>query len=673
MEGSRVKRWALRASLPLALLLIPAPGASAATCTAAASGAWTSPATWTCGAPGVPGTGDAVVIPAGKTVSVAAGDTENAAYLTLGGTLALGDEAELDAGGLAASGGTISGPQYAMLVVTTATGAQATVDGSGLTVDGAYLNVTGDGSFAIAGPLSLNDGGWVESGVDAIWTGSAPWRIGGAAGTPASGFEVFGAQLTIAGATAAQPAGASGAGVIQLNGGSTLTKQDATTSDLGIDVLIEGAAIRVVAGKLIGDFQGAGSLSVDPGATLVLGGSGLQVAPPAIDMDGGALEVEPDADVTLQLPNPPALRRLAVGAGATLGLSIDDGATGPVSEPETLVVALGDEIAVASGATLGIAGGGGTLALGEHGTLSGSGTLDASLANDAGAVSPAGSLRVTGNYVQLAAAALVLDLRAAGSDALVVAGSASLAGTLEVRTSYAPAATAAPLVLGARAKPSGTFAKTRAPLPGGRAWEPAYTASGVTLGLASGGGGVAPTALTRPSLQPAVPVVGGRTRCLPGKWQGAQALKYEWLRGGKPIARAKTARYRVAPADRGRPLACRVTASASGGAHAVVTSKPARARTGLGIGAVTVRAGGGLAAALRCTASERGCRGSLRVLVAGRVVASGRFALRSPGAVVQLAHVVAGGAPAGRAVVRASYRNAKGASREVRFRIVLPG
>ena len=74
-----------------------------------------------------------------------------------------------------------------MLVVTTDTGTQATVESSGLTVDGASLNVTGDGTFAVAGPLSLNDGGWVESDIDAIWTGSAPWRIGGAAGSPLVG------------------------------------------------------------------------------------------------------------------------------------------------------------------------------------------------------------------------------------------------------------------------------------------------------------------------------------------------------------------------------------------------------------------------------------------------------------------------------------------------------
>ena len=126
------------------------------------------------------------LIPAGKTVSVAADDTQNAGRLTLRGTLALGDQAELDADGLAAGGGTVSGPQYAMLVVTTDTGHTGHGRELGLTVDGAYLNVTGDGTFAVAGPLSLNNGGWVESDVDAIWTGSAPWRIGGAAGSPPS-------------------------------------------------------------------------------------------------------------------------------------------------------------------------------------------------------------------------------------------------------------------------------------------------------------------------------------------------------------------------------------------------------------------------------------------------------------------------------------------------------
>ena len=55
-------------------------------------------------------------------------------------------------------------------------GTQATVDAGGLTVDGAYVNVTGDGTFGVAGPLTVTDGGWVESDVDATWSGTAPWH-----------------------------------------------------------------------------------------------------------------------------------------------------------------------------------------------------------------------------------------------------------------------------------------------------------------------------------------------------------------------------------------------------------------------------------------------------------------------------------------------------------------
>ena len=113
--------------------------------------------------------------------------------------------------------------------------------------------------------------------------------------------------------------------------------------------------------------------------------------------------------------------------------------------------------------------------------------------------------------------------------------------------------------------------------------------------------GKAPTSLAKPRLRPAVPVVGGRTRCLPGGWKGARSLTYQWLRGGKAIAGATTARYLVAPADRGRRLACRVIATAAGGAHAAATSKRARARAGLRIGKVTAKSGGSYSVVLRCT------------------------------------------------------------------------
>ena len=115
---------------------------------------------------------------------------------------------------------------------------QATVDAGGLSVDGAYVNLAGDGTFGVAGPLALTNGGWVESDVDTTWSGGAPGSSAAARqppdSPPTSGFEMVGAQLTITAATSAQAAAGGGEGVIQLDGGATLFKQDATTTTLGV-------------------------------------------------------------------------------------------------------------------------------------------------------------------------------------------------------------------------------------------------------------------------------------------------------------------------------------------------------------------------------------------------------------------------------------------------------
>ncbi|MDX6631720.1 MAG: hypothetical protein QOH00_3966, partial [Gaiellales bacterium] len=593
-----MRRVALLALLPLALLLIPAPGVSAASCTANASGLWTMPGIWSCHA--VPGPSDAVVIPAGKTVSIAAGDNPGAASVTLeGGALALGDSSELDASDFAAiGGGTISGPQYALLEVALGDGVQASVDAGGLTVDGAYVNMTGDGTFAVAGPLTLTDGGWVESDVGTSWSGPVPWLLGGGSATPpgpppTSGFEMVGSRLTITSATAAQAAAGGGDGVIQLDGGATLLKQDATTTTLGLGVLLDTSEIHVVAGRLIGRFQGSAELNVSAGATLGLGGSGLQLAPPAIDLTGGTIEIQPGADIALALPGAPALHRIGILAGAALDVSIDSG-SGPVdaaAAPDDLA----KEVAIGTGATLSIDGGGGIIGLSADETLSGGGVLDGSLVNGAGTVAPNGTLHLTGNYTQAAGGTLALDLRSASDgDQLKVDGSVDLDGTLRVATDYAPSGAATALALVSTAKPAGTFAKALAPISAARAWAPAYGAAGVTLTIGAPGavGRDAPTSLTAPSLRPATPVVGGRTHCLPGSWKGAHALAYQWLRGSKPIAKATAAGYLVAPGDGGHGLSCRVTATATDGSKAVGMSRRARARVGLAVGGMSVAAGG---------------------------------------------------------------------------------
>ena len=531
----------------------------------------------------------------------------------------------------------------------------------------------------MAGPLVLTNGGWIESDVDTTWSGGAAWQLGGGAGTPpdpppASGFEMVGAQLTITAATSAQATAGGGEGVIQLDSGATLVKQDATTTTLGVSVLLDTSEVNVAAGRLIGRLQGAADLSVAPGATIGLAGSGVQLAPPSIHLSGGTVEVEAGADVALQLPAAPALRHIGLLAGAALDVAIDGG-SGPV-DAESAPDELAREIAIGTGATLSLDGGGGILGLAGGETLGGAGVLDGSLVNTAGTVSPNGTLHLTGGYAQGAEGTLSLDLRNAGDgDSLQADGLVNLAGTLRVATAYPPGASAAPLVLAATTKPSGAFARVTAPISAARSWLPVYGAAGVTLtiGAAGAGAGDAPAALTTPSLRPSVPIVGGRTRCLPGAWKGAHALAFQWLRSGKPIAGATAARHLVAPADRGQTLACRVTATANDGATASATSKGARARVGLTIGRVSVGADGALSVSLGCARRELRCSGSLRVLVAGHAVAEGHFVLRAPGGVVRLTLLggTAGPASGGAATVRADYRNRLRAARTVLRRLVL--
>jgi hypothetical protein len=83
----------------------------------------------------------------------------------------------------------------------------------------------------------------------------------------------------------------------------------------------------------------------------------------------------------------------------------------------------------------------------------------------------------------------------------------------------------------------------------------------------------------RPAAAPvpiALPRVSGGARagrtltCVPGRFTAATRVRLAWLRDGRPIRRQTAARYRVRPADRGRVLTCRVTASGPGGSTTVV-------------------------------------------------------------------------------------------------------
>ena len=88
---------------------------------------------------------------------------------------------------------------------------------------------------------------------------------------------------------------------------------------------------------------------------------------------------------------------------------------------------------------------------------------------------------------------------------------------------------------------------------------------------------------------------------------------------------------------------------------------------------MSLGADGALSVSLGCARSERRCRGSLRVLVAGHAIAEGRFVLPAPGGVVRLTPLggAAGPASGETATVHAAYRNRVRAARNLVRRLVL--
>lgn len=83
----------------------------------------------------------------------------------------------------------------------------------------------------------------------------------------------------------------------------------------------------------------------------------------------------------------------------------------------------------------------------------------------------------------------------------------------------------------------------------------------------------APRATRRPRIG-GDPVVGRTLRCSVGRWTGTRPLRLrrQWTRSGLAIPGAGGLRYVLTPADRGRALRCKVTASGPGGVRSAVSA-----------------------------------------------------------------------------------------------------
>jgi len=65
-------------------------------------------------------------------------------------------------------------------------------------------------------------------------------------------------------------------------------------------------------------------------------------------------------------------------------------------------------------------------------------------------------------------------------------------------------------------------------------------------------------------------------RCTAGQWEGRPKYGYRWLRDGKAIKHATSSRHRIAKADAGHRVSCRVTATIAGRPAGTATSAPRR-------------------------------------------------------------------------------------------------
>jgi hypothetical protein len=106
----------------------------------------------------------------------------------------------------------------------------------------------------------------------------------------------------------------------------------------------------------------------------------------------------------------------------------------------------------------------------------------------------------------------------------------------------------------------------------------ALTSSGAVAAAALDPAAAAAPAAAPKAFKAAKPVIKGKAKvgqklkAKAGAWSPKPALSYQWYRGGKAIAKATAATYKVKAADKGKRLTVKVTASKAGYATAVKAS-----------------------------------------------------------------------------------------------------
>lgn len=305
-----------------------------ATFTAAASGAWTTPATWTFSgtdADGVPDGDDTVSIPNTRVVTVTGAQTVRSVNVNAGGTLTINAASTLSLSGTPTSAYTNSG-------TTDGTGSVIIQGTASFNIDGTFTaplvigaGTTTASSSSIGGSLTIQNGATLNSTNQTVNISGNLTVDAGALMTKTSGvINANGANIVNNGTIN---------GPLSFGGGSqTYSGTGVFTATFSIPnptVLTLGSSVT------LGDGATATSLSIPTGGTLALGGQTITINQGALSSSAGTISGA--GVVRLQ-----GTSSMNAGPNVTSAIEINSGTTAASSST------MGGSLTISNGATLNI-------------------------------------------------------------------------------------------------------------------------------------------------------------------------------------------------------------------------------------------------------------------------------------------------------------------------------